>query len=266
MIAGTPWLVAVVIFCHGHGAIAQARYLVGMDGTLSASMGAENLIAIHRAVYALQDRALKPKLFDETTKARKSAGILYRLGKTALLDNVINHLPALVQHEVFGHGARFREFGYKEISYRFSLFPPYGSGTGRAAGSLDPARRGTRHEGISVNISGSEANTLLSTSIRSKWLRRGRVRSRETVIYLASSLDLSWYIWTTRLASRQRSGNDVINYLDNLNRQEGGPGRFAVRPVQLARANDGRRETDLPGRRSMDIIRTRGRRHRWPPV
>ena len=167
MIAGTPWLVAVVIFCHGHGAIAQARYLVGMDGTLSASMGAENLIAIHRAVYALQDRALKPKLFDETTKARKSAGILYRLGKTALLDNVIDHLPALVQHEVFGHGARFREFGLQ-----------------------------------------------------------GDLLSLQPVPAL-----------------RQRD-----------------------RTVQLARANDGRRETDLPGRRSMDIIRTRGRRHRWPPV
>ncbi len=216
-----PWMLVIAIFCHQPEAIAQVRYMVGIDAWRSPSIGAENLIAIHRAVYALEDRYLKSRLFDETTKVRKSAGMLYRLGKTFLLDNVMDHLPVLTQHEIFGHGARYREFGYQDISYHLSLFPPYGRGNGWAHGSPNPERRGTWHERISSTIAGSEANTILSKSVRSKWLHRGRVKSRETVIYLFSSLDLSWYILRTRFTGRPRPGNDITNYLRNLNSLEG---------------------------------------------
>ena len=71
------------------------------------------------------DRYLKPRWFEEDKKSRKAIGIFYRLSKTVLLDNVIDHLAILTQHEVFGHGSRYREFGYKNNSYSLSLFPPY---------------------------------------------------------------------------------------------------------------------------------------------
>ncbi len=193
---------------------------MALDASRSAPIGAENLVAVHRALYALEDRFLKPRLFDESTRGRKTAGILYRLGKTFLLDNAIDHFSILIQHEVFGHGARFREFGYADISYNLSLFLPYARGHGKASGSLNRGRRTTQHETISIIIGGSEANTMLAKAIRSKWLQRGRVKSRETIIYLFSSLDLSWYILHTRFAS-QRMQRDVANYLRNLNRLEG---------------------------------------------
>ena len=214
-------LLVILICCHGSEAIAQVRYVVGIDASWSSPIGAENLIAVHRAVYAIEDRFLKPRLFDESSKGRKSMGIFYRLGKTVLLDNVIDYLPFLIQHEVFGHGARLREFGYVDISYSLSLFPPYGSGRGSAYGSLNPERRTTRHERLGVIIGGSKANTTLSKSIRSKWLQRGHVKSREIVIFLFSSLDLSGYILNTRFRSQHRPENDIINYLRDLNLLEG---------------------------------------------
>ena len=210
-----------LVFSPAAEAVAGARYLVGMDATRSAAIGAENLVSVHRSIFALEDRFLKPRLFEESTSVRKAGGVLYRLGKTVLLDNVIDHIAVLTQHEVFGHGARFREFGYRNISYELTLFPPYGSGRGAASGSLDPRRRTTRHERIGVMIGGSEANTILAKSIRSKWIQRGRANSRSMFLYLSSSLDLTWYILRTRFGSRPRPGNDVANYLRDLNLYEG---------------------------------------------
>lgn len=229
-------LLFVLLFWPEADTVARARYVMGVDGPRSSGMGAENLVALHRSIFALEDRLLRPRLFDEGTAGRKTAGILYRLGKTVLLDNAIDHVAVLTQHEVFGHGARFREFGYTDISYRLSLFPPYGKGSGSASASLGRGRRTTRHERIGVIAGGSEANTVLAKAIRSKWLLRGgAVKSREIVIYLSSSLDLTWYILRTRFSSRLRPGNDVANYLRDLNLLEGfSPNEYKLTLEQLS--------------------------------
>lgn len=211
---------------HGQEATAQAGYAVMVDAGMSARVGAENLVAAHRVLYGLENRLLKPRLFDERTVARKSAGVLYRLGKTVLFDNAIDYMAMLTQHEVFGHGARMREFGFKRITYRLALPPPYGRGNGSASGYTARDRRTTRHERITVFMGGSEANTLLSNSIRSRWLHRGRANTRELALYLYSSLDLTGYILRTRDSSRNDTGrdganNDILNYLKDVNGLEG---------------------------------------------
>ncbi len=216
-----PWLLVFSFLVKAHAATAQATYTIEIDRNLSAPVGAENLLTVHRALYALENRFLKPRLFDESTAGRKSAGMLYRLGKTVLVDNVADHLVMLTQHEVFGHGARLREFGFERISYRLSVVPPYGRGDGSASGLTAPYRRTTRHERISVITGGSEANTLLSNSIRSRWLQRGRIHSREIVLYLLASLDLTGYILQTRFSSGDGANNDIRNYLRELNALEG---------------------------------------------
>lgn len=216
-----PWLLALTLTVQAPPATGQETYTIEMDRHLSAPVGAENLLAAHRAFYALENRLLKPRLFDESNAVRKSAGVLYRLGKTVLVDNVTDHMAMLTQHEVFGHGARFREFGFERISYRLNVIPPYGRGDGSVSGRAAPDRRTTRHERISVITGGTEANALLSNSIRSRWLRRGHISTRETVLYLLSSLDLSGYILRTRFSSGESAGNDIRNYLRELNALEG---------------------------------------------
>ncbi len=72
-----------------------------------------------------------------------------------------------------------------------------------------------------VIIGGSEANTQLSKSIRSKWLHRGSIKYREAVFYLFSANDLSWYIIRTKQRRLNSSNNDIIAYLRTLNSLEG---------------------------------------------
>ena len=196
--------------------------MVEIDGRKSTQIGAENLIAFRHGISSMLDRYLKPRWFEEDKKSRKAIGIFYRLSKTVLLDNVIDHLAILTQHEVFGHGSCYREFGYKNNSYSLSLFPPYGNGNGYAiSGGLISNRTITTHERIMVIIGGSEANTQLSKSIRSKWLHRGSIKYREAVFYLFSANDLSWYIIRTKQRRLNSSNNDIIAYLRTLNSLEG---------------------------------------------
>ncbi len=126
------YLILCVFVLQCRTALAEVRYLVEIDGRKSTQIGAENLIAFQYGTSSMLDRYLKPRWFEEDKKSRKAIGIFYRLSKTVLLDNVIDHLAILTQHEVFGHGSRYREFGYKNNSYSLSLFPPYGNGNGYA--------------------------------------------------------------------------------------------------------------------------------------
>lgn len=205
---------------------AQVGYELTLDGRKSARAGAENLLTFHRALTSVQDRYLKLRWSAEDTRLSKALGVTYRLSKTVLVDNVIDHVAFLVQHEVFGHGSRLREFGYERNSYSISLIPPYGNASGLTrSGRGQPGRLHTQDEGLAVVTGGSEANTLLSNSIRRRWLLKGLVPSREAPLYLLTANDLSAYVVKTWARDNPGPGNDVINYLDNVNAREGYFGR-----------------------------------------
>ena len=182
------------------------------------------MITLHRGIYALENRFFKTRLFDENTYSKKILGVTYRLGKSILLDNALDHLSFLVQHETFGHGSRYREFGYTKSSYGFNLLLPYGDGSGWArSGTLSSERIITSHERIAMITGGSEANSILSDVMRYKWLQRGSINYRETVLYLSSANDLSLYILRTKQRLRGSEGNDILNFLRAINANEGYP-------------------------------------------
>lgn len=203
---------------------AQVSYHLELDLVKSSRIGAENFAAIQRALYAVEGQYLKTRWTDEQTGSQKALGITYRLGKTILLDNIVDHFLVLTQHEVFGHGARYREFGYSSNSYHMNLFLPYGKGNGFASpGQQTFQRRGTFHESLVTASGGSEANTILSKTIRSKWLQRGRIHHRETLFYFFAAHDLGWYILRTKWCAQPDPRNDILVYLRTLNRLEGYP-------------------------------------------
>ncbi len=213
----------MIILCCGEAA-AQVRSTLMVDRGYSFKVGASNLLAVRRGVCLLESRFMKSRWFPEDSPGKKAAGMTYRLTKTVLVDNVVDHLAILIQHEVFGHGSRFREFGYSGSSYSLNLVPPYGSGRGTAYfGRSDPNRSETVHEEIAMRSGGSEANAVLAKSVLMKWMRCGQIPARETLLYLFAANDLSWYILRTRLGRNIRSGNDVNNFLRLVNRSEGYP-------------------------------------------
>lgn len=85
----------------------------------------------------------------------------------------------LIQHEVFGHGARVREFG-GEASYELHLFPPYGSGAGLTTWNFE----GSLDQGTAVNIAGIEAEELLAEDVRLRSLSDGILNYRDAYIYI----------------------------------------------------------------------------------
>jgi len=193
-----------------------------IDKSNSAQVGAINLLALHRGIYLLENRYLKTRWFNESGIGKKTLGVSYRLGKTILLDDPLDHLAILVQHEIFGHGARYREFGYTGNKYELNLVPPYGDGHGRAIPGKSSANRiVSTDEQIAMTIGGSEANTLLSNSVRDKWLHRGSMNYRETVLYLFACNDLSAYILRTRYEGERSGENDILNYLRLINGRHG---------------------------------------------
>lgn len=200
------------------------QYPLIIDKTYSPEVGANNLTTLHRGIYALEKRFFKARWFDENTFGKKTLGVTFRLCKTVLLDNTLDHLSFLVQHEVFGHGSRYREFGHIKNSYELNLLFPYGCSSGWARdGPLSSGRVITSHEDMAMIIGGSEASTILSNTMRYKWLQRGSINYRETFLYLLAANDLSYYILSTKHGLRGPKGNDILSFLRAINVHEGYP-------------------------------------------
>lgn len=222
----TPQKILVVLFllilCQD--AYPQTPYSLLVDSRFSSSAGAFSLAAAHRALYGLEGRLLKTRWSAEDDFGKKLLGISYRLSKTIFLENVIDHLAFLAQHEVFGHGARYREFGYSHNSYRLHLVYPYSDSQGWAfPGNPEPGRISTRSENLAMITGGFEADAALSRVICRRWVDRGAIHCRETFLYLFSSTSLTSYILRTKYHWKGPAANDVLSYLRTINPEPGIP-------------------------------------------
>ncbi|HKR05914.1 MAG TPA: hypothetical protein VJY62_14860 [Bacteroidia bacterium] len=199
----------------------QSYSQIIFDKQQSQYFGSCNLISLHNVLYSFEDKYIRDTLFNENNFIKKTAGIGYRIAKLLLLDAQADGLMALSQHEVFGHGARYREFGYKGNSFNLNLYPPFGNGSGFAQrGSL---RTGystpTEQESIAINIGGVEGEMLLANNITSQILLDDTLNYREGLLYIITQNNLSGYLWSTRYAKPGyiKPGNDMNNYINGIN-------------------------------------------------
>jgi hypothetical protein len=197
---------------------AQNQYKLVYDFHYSSVCGAEDLLTLHKATVSFEDRYLKPKFNDEKKPVQKATGIFYRATKTVLLDDLIDYMVILTQHEIFGHGARYREFGHTNNSFHLSLVPPYGDGHGFAqSGPLkDSDRKTSECESLMKTVGGNEANTILSQHIIGNWLLRGSINYRESLLYLESANNLLAYIYLTKYSKKLSAGNDIMAYMMSM--------------------------------------------------
>jgi len=191
------------------------------DKQQSEYFGAYNLITLQKSAYTFQEKYIPDSLFIEGNPLRKTLGISYRLGKLFLLDFQQDFLIALVQHEAFGHGARYREFGFERNSYHFSPFFPFGNGSGFAhSGLLKPGEIMTPQESITNIFSGNEANLILSNTLSSQFLLDDTIHYRQALLYLITQNNQLEYIWLTRLSKTNFptfGSGDIKSYIDGLN-------------------------------------------------
>ena len=197
---------------------AQEYLTLVWDRHASPIAGAETLLSVHQQTIRWHDRYLQPRYWTEDRWDRKALGIGYRFGKAVLIDYQLDWLLHLFQHEVTGHGFRYRAVGYTDNSYWIGLFPPYGNGGGFARrGTLAPGRTVGFHENILISSGGSEAAAVTSQRLLRRWLRRGTIHYRESLLYLSTLYDYTAYAYGTKLSNDPPPGNDVLNYLRQVN-------------------------------------------------
>ncbi len=198
------------------------NYLV-FDKEQSSSFGAENGITIHRFLYEKTDEFVPLKFNEENTFLTKSGGIGYRLLKASVFDLQLNWLFTILQREAFGHGARFREFGYSYNSYNFGLIPPLGGAISYAIpGYLAPNKVVTEPESLALLFSGNEANLVFSEKINSRVILKGDMHYQESILYLMTKNNLLFYIWNDRLLSSLVTlVDDLDAYIQRLNTVHG---------------------------------------------
>lgn len=218
-----PFILLTIFLFFATKVDAQTQYLLIGDQKLSSIAGAEDLITIHKGLYTIENNYLKPTLFEEHKWHKKILGISYRLTKTALLDYPLDYIFYLLQHEIYGHGAKYREYGFIDNRYTINIGWPYGSGGGRA--SIGNQKNWTYrefsiHEFEAIYFGGIEANTVLSKTLMTKWLLNGTINYRETLLYLRTFHNISTYILNTK-DEYSTNPNDILYYLLYLNRDNG---------------------------------------------
>ena len=192
------------------------------DKNFSCISSSYNIISLHQFLVYQQNKLLKPKLFHERSLPRKTFGILYRISKGILIDMLIDEYLMLVQHEVFGHGDKFREFNLINHTYEMNPFWPYGDGSGWAWADYPKGREMSYHEEMAISFNGSQSNKILSKTMLNSILQSRNISYRQALLYTLTNSDLIHYVYSTEKPTNINSddGNDILNYLFMLNKYE----------------------------------------------
>jgi len=207
---------------------AQSYSQLIFDQHQSEFLGAYDLSTLHHALYSFENRFLPDTVLKKNRVPKRFGNFGYRLIKFYFLDAQIDGFIALMQHEIFGHGARYREFGYKNNSFSLNLYPPYGDASGFASrGTLQPGYKSpTYQENIAIHTSGVEAEMLLANNIAAEILLNDTLNYRQGLLYLIAQNNELLYLWSTRFTSTAhiKAGNDMNNYINAVNYYYAKPG------------------------------------------
>lgn len=237
-------LLLAAFACFSVQLAAQTNYPLFYDKNQTMEFGASNALVVHRAMYSLEDKYIPLSLWKEEKLVTQSLGFGYRMSKLMLFDIQQDIFLSLVMHEVFGHGARYREFGSRDNNYTLNLFYPYGKGNGSAfPGNI---YRTTPHKTIAASMGGVEANQVLANSLTPQILLSDKIHYRQATMLLVSQYDQFMYVMGDRFPIGPFGGGDMEGYVNKLNNLYATPdkeftlGRFArqqlislANPMQL---------------------------------
>jgi hypothetical protein len=184
-------------------------HAVVFDSYMTPAAGAQDLLTLQYLLASAEDRWLPLKVGTERSRPALALGILYRSAKFLALDVPQDHMLLVVSHEVFGHGARFRELGDGRIGYGFDAPIPYGSGdaftrfNGRFP--ISPIAH------LTATAAGIEAQHSLADAIADRAVSRGRIHYREAWLYFESRVTGMTYILSASPGSSQ--GHDPAAFL-----------------------------------------------------
>lgn len=183
-------------------------FMITIDKYYSPYMGSNLMLAGMRGYQAIDD------IVASSTECNTSVCMtLVRSGK-ALFEYGLSNFAMVIQHEVFGHGARAREFGLSDIGYHINLFSGSTNYSQAQYNALDANQKAALSSG------GVEATSILSQMLERSWMQDDSIDSREAIMYLVNSLDQSVYAFSTN-SNAFHPDNDAQSYITNVNAWQG---------------------------------------------
>lgn len=196
--------------------LSPATYAICYDLDMSPYAGGEDLLfatrLFEKATTYIGSKT--PAAYEKTMVART-----LRLSELLLIYFPLNVFTSVVQHEVFGHGYRIRDIDHgivKVEGYHFDFPPPYGSGDGETAFTLDTDRISTTDLAC-ISMAGFEAQWILAQQTKLKWLESHTIDPRQTILYLVSLYELSLYASHNKMDADLHQSHDVAGYVIPLN-------------------------------------------------
>ena len=199
---------------------------------MSAGAGAALISTFGEAVARAENTVVPDRLFAESGVSRRAANVAFRLGRFVFFDAPQEELVMVLNHEIFGHGARLRERFDGPIGYHFSIPSPYGSGGASTTSVFD--REPSPHELLAVHVGGMEADAVAADLVASRAVSRGGMTPRDAMRYLEFELDTLSYVWSTD-AEGEEPGHDVFDFLEAYNELASGVGASTLSTRTLKR-------------------------------
>jgi hypothetical protein len=192
----------------------------GMEGGIRTTLSMGQIVFRY-------DELLPDVLHVKNPTAERALGVFGRFVEAFFLDDAIASVETTFIHEVFGHGARAREFG-QSPTYVFSLPQPY-------AFLLSPheafegvtevtSLTGNRDRDIAIVEAGVEANFLTAHWINEQIVsNHGWARDSDLDVYLASKtayvttfLSRDIHVSTTEVTDPTGGSDDIVRYVSEL--------------------------------------------------
>lgn len=209
----------------------RPRYEIYFDARMGAEAGSHLLSAAVSLMGGGEERLFSP--FDPGTRdadgAQRfptSAGVALRTLRTIVWDAPIAWWFGIMQHELFGHGGRAREFGADPSVHMGSPW----SGRGSYA-SYDTTGLSTE-ELLYITAGGVEANGYAATFLERRVVAGVRMRPIDLLFLVSNRWVLSDYVLRTTpdpadnpagFYGEFSGGGDVAHYIDDLLQLNGVP-------------------------------------------
>jgi len=185
---------------------SQYQYSLLLDNHLSAISGSSIIDSTFK-IYQYLDDWLVPST--EGQDAWLDIGI--RFIKFSLIESTLASTAMVVQHEIFGHGARAREFHLPITEYRVRPWSGYTEFRTKDYNNLAVQER------ISFITGGIEATGILANELKNEWLATKTINSGLANLYLKNKLDQTLYVLNTRHYDTTTAGNDIFAYVNTIN-------------------------------------------------
>lgn len=189
----------------------NSMFSLGYEGDLSASFGANHLLSDHQGLTRLQNRFIPENIFRKDNTMSKIGNTVYRLGKTFLLDYMVNYQVYSTQRNVFGLKYRLDQSGATSTDINLKLPAPYNfdytTVNATFIDSISPFQQ-------ILNISGAmEGSAVLADISRKNMFLNQDFAYEDAMLYLFSNNDLAAHIGFIK----DNVYNEIYAYVDQIN-------------------------------------------------